>query len=261
MSKKAFTLIELLTVIGIITVLISIIIPSLKAVKHQVRFVICRKNIAQLSTSLLIYNEENDSFPLGFDDASVLTGPPKNGYLGNLTRDKLGWWWLNHISEDLSPKTIAWCPSRVVSDLADQRNVLCGNYGVNRSICKDSPGITGTVGSEFVGMPLRLSQIRNPSQTLLLTDSGYSLVSWKAAAESTSPRFDNPFRKMNFYIPGISFNKKWGLDISKTPKAIYGRHPNRKINIGYSDGHVSSAEAESLIVDDPTNINYKWLGK
>lgn len=267
MKRKGFSLIELLVVIAIIALLISIVAPALQAVKKQARSVVCGSNISQLAMNMSIYVQENRTFPFGFDDATSPENAPPGGHLGNAAYDKIGWWWLNYILEDKIKKdSAAWCPSRDVTDLMTRINVLCENYGINRSICKDAQGITGTIGNEFVGKPLSDTQVRNPSHTLLIVDSGYSLVSWKAATNAISPHFDNPKREGNFYVPGMSLNKSRPLiDYKKTPQAIYGRHPKAKINVGYSDGHVSRIEADNLNVGNSgsgfTNINALWLGK
>lgn len=261
MNKKGFSLIELLVVVAIIAMLISMITPSLRKIKDHARFLVCRSKISQLSISLSVYNSGNYTFPFGFDDAANSGCAPDDGYLGNISRDKMGWWWINYIDADTAKNSIDWCPSRTIAEQADRGNILCGNYGVNRAICKDSPGITGITGDEFAGKPLSLSQIRTPSHTLLLADSGYSLISWKAATNSVSSRFDNPAREEYFYIPGMKINKNRPLNTGKTPLAVTGRHPRSQINIAYSDGHVSGVEADDLIVNNPANINNPWQAK
>ena len=266
MRKRAFTLIELLVVIAIIALLVNMVSSALKAVKDRARSVVCGSNIARLAIRFTIYNNENETFPFGFEDFSVAPGDPPGGTAGNAKYDKMGWWWLHYImEEDLSKDSAVWCPSRKINNPSSKTNILCGNYGVNRSVCKDAYDAAGVIDSEFVGRPLGISRIRNPSKTLIITDSGYSLVSWKAAANEVEPRFDNVYREKNFYIPGMSINKSRILNIDVTPLAIPGRHPKRTVNIAYSDGHMSNVPADTLTVKKTgsgfSNLDLLWRGQ
>lgn len=261
MRRTGFTLIELLVVIAIIAVLISIVVPALRAAKQQARAVACASNIKQLVLLLAMYDQENGTLPHGFDDSAFGTLIPPGGYPGIATHDMMGWWWFHFLSgtagQHSGKETIFWCPSRSAKDPSPKANVLCGNYGVNRSICRDAPGITGIIGSEFVGRPLGLHQIRRPGETLLIVDSGYSLVSWRGATNAASPYFEyfeNPQREGSFYVPGLAINSQrlLGGTISAgcEQDAVNGRHPNKTINVIFADGHLAHLKADDLFVDE-----------
>jgi prepilin-type N-terminal cleavage/methylation domain-containing protein/prepilin-type processing-associated H-X9-DG protein len=264
MRRTGFTLIELLVVIAILTVLIAILVPALRASRQQARAVACGSNLRQLVQALTVYDLENDTFPYGFDDSDL---SPGTRYPGTGMYDKKGWWWFHSLvdiqKENFDKGSTVWCPSRKVKN----PYVLCGNYGVNRAICKDAPGITGIAGSEFVGTPLGLCQIRRPDKTLLITDSGYSLISWRAASDASGPYFDNPRREGAFYVPGLAINKKRLLEGTISPgfeqDAIEGRHPNKSINVGFADGHLARIKADELLVEEAggsyTNRSPLWL--
>ncbi len=58
-SRTAFTLVELLVVIGIIALLISILLPSLSRAKEAARLVKCMSNVKQLSNATMMWTNEH----------------------------------------------------------------------------------------------------------------------------------------------------------------------------------------------------------
>lgn len=59
-SARGFTMIELLVVISIISMLMSILMPSLKKAREQGRTVVCQTNLRQLIFAWNMYNMDND---------------------------------------------------------------------------------------------------------------------------------------------------------------------------------------------------------
>jgi prepilin-type N-terminal cleavage/methylation domain-containing protein/prepilin-type processing-associated H-X9-DG protein len=60
--RRAFTLVELLVVIGIIALLISILLPVLGRAKEAGRRVACLSNLRQLGMALAMYTEDNKGY-------------------------------------------------------------------------------------------------------------------------------------------------------------------------------------------------------
>lgn len=56
--RRAFTLVELLAVIGIVTVLLAILLPAVGAARFEARGLQCRNNVRQLTLGLLSYAVE-----------------------------------------------------------------------------------------------------------------------------------------------------------------------------------------------------------
>ena len=68
--RHAFTLVELLVVIGIIALLISILLPTLNQARASGQAVVCLSNIRQLWTVTLMYADDNDgSLPYAWSPA------------------------------------------------------------------------------------------------------------------------------------------------------------------------------------------------
>jgi prepilin-type N-terminal cleavage/methylation domain-containing protein/prepilin-type processing-associated H-X9-DG protein len=79
-SRRGFTLVELLVVIGVIAVLIGILLPALQKARRAAATVQCSSNMRQVANAMLMYiNANKGRFPIC--QASGGAVPPN------------GWWW------------------------------------------------------------------------------------------------------------------------------------------------------------------------
>src|SRR5580693_5888198 len=64
---SAFTLVELLVVIGIIATLIAILMPALKKARQAAQTAACLSNLHQITTAASAYSTDNNGYIIGED--------------------------------------------------------------------------------------------------------------------------------------------------------------------------------------------------
>lgn len=271
MRRIGFTLIELLVTISVIAILMGILVAALRAARQQAYSAACGSNLRQLSLAMTVYEQDNNRFPYGFDDSSFGRAIPAGGYPGNPSRDMQGLWWFHFLTgtlgKNLDKDSVFWCPARKIKDPSLKANILCGNYGVNRAICRNALGFSSIAGSEFAGKPLGLNQIRGPAKTLLIIDSGYSLTSWRAVSNADGSYYENRRRENVFYVPGLAINKirdeQGTISSAVRSDAVDGRHPGKTVNVIFADGHMAPLKADDMFVKDAGDRYYNrsplWL--
>lgn len=267
MRRSSFTLVELLVVIAAVALLIAVLSPTLQRCRQQAKAVSCSSNIKQLIYGLLMYETQNGTLPYSFCVKKDATGKkyikPPGGYPGDSIYDMQGWWWFNLIEgfyrDSDSRRSVVKCPSRRITGTDLKDDVLCGNYGVNRSVCKNStdrqPFDFRTV---FRGSPLNTGEMATPDKTLLIVDSGYAMISWWNVTEDPPAVLDKDPIEDTAYIPGLEIvNKNKDLFPGQVEDANDGRHPNKTVNVSFADGHIKRKKADDLLVEEMEDGSYE----
>ena len=87
--RKAFTLVELLVVITIISLLVALLLPGIQSARESGRNALCQNNLKQLGLGALNYEHIHGGLPPASIFPQYLTNPSTLS-----DSDRIGWVWL-----------------------------------------------------------------------------------------------------------------------------------------------------------------------
>lgn len=222
----AFTLIEILVVIAIISILASILFPVFARARENARRASCQSNLKQIGMGMMMYSQDYDERLV----PQSIFGPGEHGGASNF-------YWNYCIAPYVKSEQIYVCPSRSQTSLNYYKSPQT-NYGYNRSgqptnalVLSGSANyaLGGTFSSSgaMVGSStvLSLAAIPDPSGTIALGDA----VTWNSASADG----------LSYYGNGASF-LMWNSANPSTGAMPYRADPRHLegANFVYLDGHV-----------------------
>jgi prepilin-type N-terminal cleavage/methylation domain-containing protein len=234
--RPAFTLIELLVVMSIISILISILLPSLSGARTRARITKCQANLREIDNATLRYvSAYNDIFPVVSDcsggDCVYENGHQYYGWNGKLL-NAAGNIWNRPINRELGLELMEPAPSIV-------KIAECPADG-------GAPGQTGTSDSVF--MALGTSYPLNP----ILCQGKYS--DWKyRKTDINLSQINQPSMKVlvgDHVAFGMTYDGYWtgirpGWHDRYRPAAV----------VGYCDGHAEYVAGATRLRE------WQWYGE
>lgn len=244
LRKSRFTIIELLTVISIITILAGLLLPALTAARDKALSVSCSANLKQLCTFGTLYANTYDDY--------ILLPSCNNG-----TTTYQGTWFFILFREGLCDRRT---PAEIASGSPYRKTTFScpgdtypqsvygaiSNYGGSYAMNGQFQLISN---ADFLPENIirkKMSGIRSHSQLMYLGDSGYynsiHVILWRGNIGSLL----NPIERISS-----------GLDYSSQKTQL--RHAGGAyVNMGYLDGHVQAANGERAHIKNYSNI--VWRG-
>ena len=268
---RAFTLVELLVVIGIIAVLISILLPSLNKARRAARAVQCASNIRQLVMAEIQY----------FTNNKYHFSPYYNGSGGTLFQIE----WMQQINRPLEMNKLRLCPEASTpnpeyigqwnkanntpnmpggafcnwgpggqaltyyENTADltKKTGLEGSYGYNGYCLREHPsGNNGTLAGASQAGNLKylwVPPFKKTAEIPIIFDAVWPTAWPKDPVQAAAIGRAGEGVPGNLYLPGNGAN---GMDIGNNWKRVVMARHGMAINVGFLDGHVTKVELPEL---------------
>ena len=169
--RRAFTLVEILAVLGVISLLVAMLFPTLAGAREHANRTKCLSNLRQLGLAFTMYlNDNNGRVPR---PAQHMVERPEDWVYYQPGRDAESGVLARYAGRPFDPRLYR-CPSDDVAShvTTASTNPMGGqalrydySYAVNEHICRLWPRTT-----------LRVTQVRNPSEKILIIDESAGTI-------------------------------------------------------------------------------------
>jgi general secretion pathway protein G len=213
-TARAFTLVELLVVTGIVALLIGILLPVLGRARAQAHRVACLSNVKQLGTAILMYCNENDGyFPTCavYDDSVAFMPYPEDWVHWQENRDIDDSAIARFVGRGETLKRLLRCPS----DSFDGRKAAPAarpgqgpyrySYNLNDSVGLNTRGGWGRT---------KIDQWRSPARKILLTEQAEDICISGAWSRSRVTQRHGTGISRGGGTPGTPAGRKIGINVS-----------------------------------------------
>jgi prepilin-type processing-associated H-X9-DG protein/prepilin-type N-terminal cleavage/methylation domain-containing protein len=234
---RAFTLVELLVVVGIIALLIGILMPALNRAREHARAAQCMSNLKQINQAFLMFANSNKGYlpqigsaDTGSESIDVTgTGAPPVSVLvrwfgGLYGAPQQFYAPAAMLAPYWGTADVGGCPSFELNDvLRPQYGPV--DYAYNSIYGRHNDWAVG--GARRNGLGVKITRIRSASEKALVWDS----ARLQSGLLDRTP-WGYPTTGNVFFTPPAT---------PKTDPNFHGRHA-RKGNVGFVDGHVEAIE-------------------
>ncbi len=248
---RAFTLIELLTVIAVVALLVGILVPSLSSARDSARTVRCASNLRQIAIAWTTYAGEyrDRAMPLAYWSTQDIGAGPQIFWWGShgsasTPPDFSRGFLAPYLSAGLNEGSIFECPSQAWGTYRPQgpSRSITSTYGYNGYFLSPAktPGWGDSIGHRAWQ---RVSSLPSPSSLLVFADT--LLPGGVNSLPGNNALLDPPL---------LFDGATWSPNPSPTTAFRHGRRAGGGLGSCvsvFADGHASSTRAESSWLTHP----------